>query len=162
MIFLRKWIGFCNISVCVYLLPCLRSNKGKIAPVRITDAVCVREEYLASVPRSILSPPGPNNANVSNTTFQALNHFSFCPTEIFLLKTKDEESAVRDSFENRIQFEKERTKSASDCKYSFIYINYAEIHFISLLIMSSPTQLSIQSRNYSFLYSSHSPNLVIS
>lgn len=98
MIFLRKWIGFCNISV---YLPCLRSgsNKGKIVPVRITVMQCVFEKDTVSVPRSILSPPGPNNANVSNTTFQILNHFNFCPIEIFSNKTKDEQSAVREWFE---------------------------------------------------------------
>lgn len=123
------------------------------------------EKDTASVPRSILSPPGPNNANVSNTTFQILNHFSLCPIEIFCSKQKMNNPLYVSRLKSNIAYNSKKKQQKASHQivniHSYYKLRKGSFYLLySLLIVSSPTQLLIQSRNHSFLYSSHSPNLV--
>lgn len=122
------------------------------------------EKDTASVPRSILSPPGPNNANVSNTTFQILNHFSLCPIEIFCSKQKMNNPLYVSRLKSNIAYNSKKKQQKVSHQivniHSYYKLRKGSFYLLySLLIVSSPTQLLIQSRNHSFLYS-HSPNLV--
>lgn len=110
------------------------------------------EKDTASVPRSILSPPGPNNANVSNTTFQILNHFSLCPIEIFCSKQKMNNPLYVSRLKSNIAYNSKKKQQKVSHQivniHSYYKLRKGSFYLLySLLIVSSPTQLLIQSRN---------------
>lgn len=110
------------------------------------------EKDTASVPRSILSPPGPNNANVSNTTFQILNHFSLCPIEIFCSKQKMNNPLYVSRLKSNIAYNSKKKQQKVSHQivniHSYYKLRKDSFYLLySLLIVSSPTQLLIQSRN---------------
>lgn len=110
------------------------------------------EKDTASVPRSILSPPGPNNANISNTTFQILNHFSLCPIEIFCSKQKMNNPLYVSRLKSNIAYNSKKKQQKVSHQivniHSYYKLRKGSFYLLySLLIVSSPTQLLIQSRN---------------
>lgn len=110
------------------------------------------EKDTASVPRSILSPPGPNNANVSNTTFQILNHFSLCPIEIFCSKQKMNNPLYVSRLKSNIAYNSKKKQQKVSHQivniHSYYKLRKGSFYLLYfLLIVSSPTQLLIQSKN---------------
>lgn len=124
------------------------------------------EKDTASVPRSILSPPGPNNANVSNTTFQILNHFSLCPIEIFCSKQKMNNPLYVSRLKSNIAYNSKKKQQKVSHQIVNIH-SYYKLRKGSFYLLYSPFDRVIAhatfdtiKKPFRFLYSSHSPNLI--